>query len=338
MFCTSFMAVRHGNFELFWYAYHFFVVFVITILFHGVGGINPNFWEWQYLARMVWGKTTLYRQLHNYATKQASNKGNITTLEKLPVSPQDDEFEKETSRTEIESISGIGHIDHNNSSSNNATDDVWHQFVQRVIELLSMTLNDGISIMSMDSDATDSNEIDNNNNNNNNNIQHRSWSSEQMVGEKTTIAAAHASESNTQTQTNTNTNSSSIKPNVNRQLSGSNSNGEASATGSQNGVVRPSNGHHKLILNNNIEKIQQRQLVTFQQRITWNIDNSGGGTLENLVHDIEMSGLSVTKDQEPTMTLDHMTSSMQVSSIGIVQRPQQQQQDSYNHNLKHNNL
>ena len=414
------------------------------------------------------GKTTVYRQLHNYATKHPNNKSNITTLEDLPVSPQDDEFEKETSRTEIESISGIGHIDHNNSSSsNNATDDVWHQFVQQLIELLSMTLNDGISITSMDSDATESqtrsNEIDNHNtnnnsNNNNNNInmnsnsnassavmavggisvsalndeerklitrilndfqdeacneysdfmlpiqavphvkylfrtcdilyenyvkmsqttvmdnfdyfvskflemdtiqsfwditrdshdlleqriyrktsktrkrefafrftktiqnrqhnngsnnhhnnnrnsqiqiidnfkirlrdkpaistfrnvrikgsqmrrysvsksrnsflrvgssfgtlsrQHRSWSSEQMVGEKTTIAAAHASESNTQTQTNTNTNtnSGSIKPNVNRQLSGSKSNGEASTTGSQNRVVRPSNGHQKL--------------------------------------------------------------------------------------------
>ncbi len=36
IFCTSFAAVRHGKFELFF----------LTILFHGANSINPNFWKW----------------------------------------------------------------------------------------------------------------------------------------------------------------------------------------------------------------------------------------------------------------------------------------------------
>jgi len=46
LFCTSFAAVRHGKFELFWYTHHLFVVFFITILLHGKGTVNPNFWKW----------------------------------------------------------------------------------------------------------------------------------------------------------------------------------------------------------------------------------------------------------------------------------------------------
>jgi len=46
LFCTSFAAVRHGKFELFWYTHHLFVLFFVVILLHGRGTVNPNFWKW----------------------------------------------------------------------------------------------------------------------------------------------------------------------------------------------------------------------------------------------------------------------------------------------------
>merc|ERR1712113_932762 len=46
LFCTSFAAVRHGKFELFWYTHHLFVIFFLSILFHGANSLNPNFWKW----------------------------------------------------------------------------------------------------------------------------------------------------------------------------------------------------------------------------------------------------------------------------------------------------
>eukprot|EP01084_Bolivina_argentea_P069011 125604_1 len=46
LYCTSFSSVRHGKFELFWYSHHLFSIFFISILFHGAGSINPNFWKW----------------------------------------------------------------------------------------------------------------------------------------------------------------------------------------------------------------------------------------------------------------------------------------------------
>lgn len=35
---------RRGQFEIFWYSHHCFVLFFILILFHGNGGINPHYW------------------------------------------------------------------------------------------------------------------------------------------------------------------------------------------------------------------------------------------------------------------------------------------------------
>jgi NADPH oxidase len=37
---------KRGQFELFWYNHHFFILFFIFILLHGAGGFNPNFWKW----------------------------------------------------------------------------------------------------------------------------------------------------------------------------------------------------------------------------------------------------------------------------------------------------
>ena len=38
---------RRGQFEIFWYSHHCFVLFFIFILFHGKGGINPHYWSQQ---------------------------------------------------------------------------------------------------------------------------------------------------------------------------------------------------------------------------------------------------------------------------------------------------
>lgn len=38
--------VRRGQFELFWYSHHCFVLFFGFLLFHGKGGINPNYWKY----------------------------------------------------------------------------------------------------------------------------------------------------------------------------------------------------------------------------------------------------------------------------------------------------
>jgi len=36
---------KMGQFELFWYSHHLFVVFFVMILVHGKGGIGPNYWK-----------------------------------------------------------------------------------------------------------------------------------------------------------------------------------------------------------------------------------------------------------------------------------------------------
>jgi hypothetical protein len=38
--------VKRGQFEIFWYCHHMFIVFFITTLFHGKGGVNPNYWRY----------------------------------------------------------------------------------------------------------------------------------------------------------------------------------------------------------------------------------------------------------------------------------------------------
>lgn len=37
---------RRGQFEIFWYSHHSFVVFFIVQLFHGKNSLNPNYWKW----------------------------------------------------------------------------------------------------------------------------------------------------------------------------------------------------------------------------------------------------------------------------------------------------
>jgi hypothetical protein len=36
---------RRGQFEVFWYSHHVFVLFFGFLLFHGANGINPNYWK-----------------------------------------------------------------------------------------------------------------------------------------------------------------------------------------------------------------------------------------------------------------------------------------------------
>jgi NAD(P)H-flavin reductase len=38
--------VKMGQFEIFWYAHHFFVLYFILLLTHGNGGFGKNFWKW----------------------------------------------------------------------------------------------------------------------------------------------------------------------------------------------------------------------------------------------------------------------------------------------------
>ncbi|ETO36577.1 NADPH oxidase [Reticulomyxa filosa] len=46
LYSTSFEAVRRGEFEMFWYTHHLFVLFFLALLFHGRNSWNPNYWKW----------------------------------------------------------------------------------------------------------------------------------------------------------------------------------------------------------------------------------------------------------------------------------------------------
>eukprot|EP01083_Nonionella_stella_P084577 234171_1 len=63
MYGTSFASVRHGKYELFWYAHHLFVVFFISCLLHGAGSWNPNFWKWFIAPGILYGVERSIREL-----------------------------------------------------------------------------------------------------------------------------------------------------------------------------------------------------------------------------------------------------------------------------------
>lgn len=52
---------RRGQFEIFWYSHHCFVLFFLFILFHGKGGINPHYWS-QHKRRTWRGSNSKHRQ------------------------------------------------------------------------------------------------------------------------------------------------------------------------------------------------------------------------------------------------------------------------------------
>ena len=63
LYCTSFSAVRHGKFELFWYTHHLFVIFFLSILFHGANSLNPNFWKWFLIPGALYALERIIREL-----------------------------------------------------------------------------------------------------------------------------------------------------------------------------------------------------------------------------------------------------------------------------------
>jgi len=77
LFCTSFAAVRHGKFELFWYTHHLFVIFFISILFHGKGSVNPNFWKWFIVPGALY---MLERTLRELKARQAVGVVSVTHM------------------------------------------------------------------------------------------------------------------------------------------------------------------------------------------------------------------------------------------------------------------
>jgi NADPH oxidase 2 len=67
IYSSAFPAVKHPQFELFWYSHHMFTVFFLFLLLHGGPGWNPNFWRW------FVGPGTLYileRVMRMYRAKQ----------------------------------------------------------------------------------------------------------------------------------------------------------------------------------------------------------------------------------------------------------------------------
>ena len=77
IYCTSFMAVRHGKFEMFWYTHHLFVIFFISTLFHGAGSINPNFWKWFAIPGIMY---IIERTLREIRSKQAVGVVSVTHM------------------------------------------------------------------------------------------------------------------------------------------------------------------------------------------------------------------------------------------------------------------
>lgn len=69
--------VKRGNFELFWYVHHLFVVFFILLLLHGNGGWNPNFWKWLLLPGIVY---ILERVARVYRSRQAVTLISVTHM------------------------------------------------------------------------------------------------------------------------------------------------------------------------------------------------------------------------------------------------------------------
>lgn len=46
MYSSAHDNTKRGQFEVFWYSHHLFVIFFILLLLHGQPGYGPNFWKW----------------------------------------------------------------------------------------------------------------------------------------------------------------------------------------------------------------------------------------------------------------------------------------------------
>jgi len=46
IYSAAFENVKRGQFEIFWYNHHFFVLFFVMLIIHGKGGFSKNFWKW----------------------------------------------------------------------------------------------------------------------------------------------------------------------------------------------------------------------------------------------------------------------------------------------------
>eukprot|EP01006_Ploeotia_vitrea_P037004 TRINITY_DN66080_c5_g1_i8.p1 TRINITY_DN66080_c5_g1~~TRINITY_DN66080_c5_g1_i8.p1 ORF type:complete len:796 (-),score=441.02 TRINITY_DN66080_c5_g1_i8:116-2233(-) len=46
--------VKRGQFEIFWYSHHCFILYFFFLLLHGNGGFNPNFWKWFLLPGTIY--------------------------------------------------------------------------------------------------------------------------------------------------------------------------------------------------------------------------------------------------------------------------------------------
>lgn len=68
IFCTAHERVRHRNFEAFWYTHHLFVLFYISLLIHGAGGILqfPVFWGCVLVPMCTYGFDRLLRVLRTW--------------------------------------------------------------------------------------------------------------------------------------------------------------------------------------------------------------------------------------------------------------------------------
>jgi NADPH oxidase len=56
-----------GQFEVFWYSHHLFILFFFFLLVHGAGFRNPNFWKWFLLPGMLY---IIERLLRMYRARQ----------------------------------------------------------------------------------------------------------------------------------------------------------------------------------------------------------------------------------------------------------------------------
>lgn len=70
--------VKSGQFEIFWYAHHLFVVFFGLCLIHGKGWWGPNFWKWLILPGTIYAVERMYRE---YKSRQAVTLYSVTHMD-----------------------------------------------------------------------------------------------------------------------------------------------------------------------------------------------------------------------------------------------------------------
>jgi NADPH oxidase len=46
IYTAAFENTKRGQFEIFWYAHHWFIVFFVFLFTHGKNGLNPGFWRY----------------------------------------------------------------------------------------------------------------------------------------------------------------------------------------------------------------------------------------------------------------------------------------------------